>query len=172
MAKAIRFANNTYLDTSSSTNNRFRLDYRLQHDYMYLHFANGNGWSQNGVWVPVDFDEVGSTSKGTRLTAELPYVRIGKNVSQVRVTGQLLFYQGPDHFVFMAVTLNGENRLKTIGNTGNTWLTLTIDCILSVKEGDKIGLAVYKDATTFISLADFAAFTAAKCNYLLVEVIE
>ncbi len=146
---------------------------QITHDFMILGFSGAEStWTEDGVWVPVGFGAVKSSS-GSKLINSMPNVKIGKGVSKVRVFVQLTYYQqSADDYMFLAITKNGSNQAKSIQAMAQ-WGQITVDYVLSVKEGDLIGAQVYKDNDEGrVYLQDFTSFTSAPCNYLLVEVIE
>lgn len=146
---------------------------QMSHDFMILGFSGAEStWTEDGVWIPVGFGTVKSYS-GAKLINSMPNVKIGAGVSKVRVFVQLTYYQeSPEDYMFLAITKNGTNQAKSIQAMAN-WGQITVDYVLSVKEGDLIGAQVYKDNNGVrVDLQDFTGFTNAPCNYLLVEVIE
>lgn len=146
---------------------------QITHDFMVLGFSGAEStWTQDGTWIPVGFGAVKSYF-GTKLINSMPNVKIGAGVSKVRVYAQLTYYQeSSEDYMFLAITKNGTNQAKAIQAMA-TWGQITVDYVLSVKEGDLIGAQVYKDnAGGKVNLQDFTSFTNAPCNYLLVEVIE
>lgn len=146
---------------------------QITHDFMVLGFSGAEStWTEDGVWVPVGFGAVKSSS-GSKLINSMPSVKIGKGVSKVRVFAQLTYYQqSTDDYMFLAITKNGTNQAKSIQAMAQ-WGQITVDYVLSVKEGDLIGAQVYKESDGGrVYLQDFTSFTSAPCNYLLVEVIE
>ena len=146
---------------------------QITHDFMVLGFSGAEStWTEDGVWIPVGFGAVKSSS-GNKLINSMPNVKIGKGVSKVRVFAQLTYYQeSTDDYMFLAITKNGVNQAKSIQAMA-AWGQITVDYVLSVKEGDLIGAQVYKDNDGVkVDLQDFTSFTNAPCNYLLVEVIE
>ena len=146
---------------------------QMSHDFMVLGFSGAEStWTEDSVWIPVGFGAVKSYS-GTKLINSMPNVKIGAGVSKVRVFVQLTYYQeSADDYMFLAITKNGINQAKSIQAMA-MWGQITVDYVLSVKEGDLIGAQVYKDNNgTRVDLQDFVGFTNAPCNYLLVEVIE
>ena len=146
---------------------------QITHDFMVLGFSGAEStWTEDGVWIPVGFGAVKSSS-GNKLINSMPNVKIGKGVSKVRVFVQLTYYQeSVDDYMFLAITKNGANQAKSIQAMA-AWGQITVDYVLSVKEGDLIGAQVYKDNDGVrVDLQDFTSFTNAPCNYLLVEVIE
>jgi hypothetical protein len=155
---------------SNSINN---IQKQMSHDFMILGFSGAEStWTEDGVWIPVGFGTVKSYS-GAKLINSMPNVKIGAGVSKVRVFVQLTYYQeSPEDYMFLAITKNGTNQAKSIQAMAN-WGQITVDYVLSVKEGDLIGAQVYKDNNGVrVDLQDFTGFTNAPCNYLLVEVIE
>lgn len=146
---------------------------QISHDFIVLGFSGAEStWTEDGVWIPVGFGAVKSYS-GTKLINSMPNVKIGAGVSKVRVFVQLTYYQeSSEDYMFLAITKNGTNQAKSIQAMA-AWGQITVDYVLSVKEGDLIGAQVYKDNDgTRVDLQDFIGFTNAPCNYLLVEVIE
>jgi microcystin-dependent protein len=165
-----KILNNSVNELQTSVNN---IKTQITHDFMVLGFSGAEStWTEDGVWVPVGFGAVKSSS-GSKLINSMPNVKIGKGVSKVRVFVQLTYYQqSADDYMFLAITKNGTNQAKSIQAMAQ-WGQITVDYVLSVKEGDLIGAQVYKDNDGGrIYLQDFTSFTSAPCNYLLVEVIE
>lgn len=165
-----KILNNSINELQTDINN---IKTQITHDFMVLGFSGGEStWTEDAVWVPVGFRTVKSSS-GSKLINSMPNVKIGAGVSKVRVFVQLAYYQGStEDYMFLAITKNGTSQAKSI-QTMAKWGQITVDYVLSVKEGDLIGAQVYKDNNgTRVELQDFVAFTNAPCNYLLVEVIE
>lgn len=165
-----KILSNSVNELQTSVNN---IKTQITHDFMVLGFSGDEStWTEDGVWVPVGFGAVKSSS-GSKLINSMPNVKIGKGVSKVRVFAQLTYYQeSTDDYMFLAITKNGTNQAKSIQAMA-MWGQITVDYVLSVKEGDLIGAQVYKDNDGVrVDLQDFTSFTSAPCNYLLVEVIE
>ena len=165
-----KILSNSVNELQTSVNN---IKTQITHDFMVLGFSGAEStWTEDGVWIPVGFGAVKSSS-GNKLINSMPNVKIGKGVSKVRVFAQLTYYQeSTDDYMFLAITKNGVNQAKSIQAMA-AWGQITVDYVLSVKEGDLIGAQVYKDNDGVrVDLQDFTSFTNAPCNYLLVEVIE
>lgn len=165
-----KILSNSVNELQSNINN---IKTQMSHDFMILGFSGAEStWTEDGVWIPVGFGAVKSCS-GTKLINSMPNVKIGAGVSKVRVFVQLTYYQeSPEDYMFLAITKNGTNQAKSIQAMAD-WGQITVDYVLSVKEGDLIGAQVYKDNDgARVDLQDFLGFTSAPCNYLLVEVIE
>ena len=165
-----KILSNSVNELQTSVNN---IKTQITHDFMILGFSGAEStWTEDGVWIPVGFGAVKSSS-GNKLINSMPNVKIGKGVSKVRVFAQLTYYQeSTDDYMFLAITKNGVNQAKSIQAMA-AWGQITVDYVLSVKEGDLIGAQVYKDNDGVrVDLQDFTSFTNAPCNYLLVEVIE
>ena len=141
--------------------------------HIMIGFPNqSSSWTDDNVWVTVGFGKVHEIS-GTKLSSSGAGVIVGSNVKKVRILGQLAFYQCPeDQYSFLGIKVNDTMKTKTIQQLG-LWRTVTIETTASVKEGDIITLAVYKDADgKRFDMNDFSSFTSAPCNFLLVETIE
>lgn len=165
-----KILSNSVNELQTSVNN---IKTQITHDFMVLGFSGAEStWTEDGVWVPVGFGAVKSSS-GSKLINSMPNVKIGKGVSKVRVFAQLTYYQeSTEDYMFLAITKNGTNQAKSIQAMA-AWGQITVDYVLSVSEGDLIGAQVYKDNDGVrVDLQDFTSFTKAPCNYLLVEVIE
>ena len=145
----------------------------VSRSHIMIGFPNqASSWTDDNVWVTVGFGKVHEIS-GTKLSSSGTGVVVGSNVKKVRILGQLAFYQCPeDQYSFLGIKINDTMKIKTIQQLG-LWRTVTIETTASVKEGDVITLAVYKDADgARFDMNDFVSFTSAPCNFLLVETIE
>jgi hypothetical protein len=160
-------------DISQNTTDISNLQKQVTHDYAVLGFSEAeSSWTEDEVWVRVGFGRTVKLS-GTKLSVDMPRVRVGAGVKKVHIHGQLIVYQSSaDRYIFLGIRVNETVKAKTIHGLGQ-WMAISLDWVEEVKEGDVIDLAVYKDCEgERITLQDFVKFTDAPCNFLLVEVIE
>ena len=158
---------------SQNTTNISNLQKQITHDYAVLGFSGAeSSWTEDGTWVRVGFGRTVKLS-GTKLSVDMPRIRVGAGVKKVHIHGQLVVYQSKaDQYMFLGIRVNEVMKAKTIHGLGN-WMAVSLDWIEEVKEGDLIDLAVYKETSgARMTLQDFTSFTTAPCNFLLVEVIE
>ena len=91
MSKAIKFRNNTFLDSSSIVHNKKTLNEVLTPNYMMIGKSSEPlRWSAQDTWQPMDF-KTKITSSGNKLIHEGNGIKIGEGVSKVRVTAQILY---------------------------------------------------------------------------------
>ena len=176
MSKAIRFKNNTYLDSSSIAHNQKPLNEILTPNYMVIGKVNEPiKWSTNMSWVPMDFKKL-VTSSGNKLVHSGTGIKIGNGVSKVRVVAQILYdvanIDSSANYLFMRISKNNEGKSKTI--TGlHRWGTLHTEAIFNVVQNDIIRCDVYKNTDREIGFYDYTGnFGVGEGCYLIVEVIE
>ena len=91
MSKAIKFKNNTYLDSSSVVHTKVALNTILTSNYMIIgKSVEPLRWADKGTWATMDF-KTRLDSNGTKLTHSGNAIKIGTGVSKIRVVAQVLY---------------------------------------------------------------------------------
>ena len=176
MSKAIKFKNNTYLDSSSVVHNKVALNTILTPNYMIIgKSVEPLRWADKGTWATMDF-KTGLDSNGTKLTHSGNAIKIGTGVSKIRVVAQVLYdgsnVDASSNYIFMRISQNNVGKSKTI-NGFHRWGTLHTEAILKVSSGDLIKCDVLKSMSNEIGFYDYTGnFGAGVGCYLMVEVIE
>lgn len=176
MSKAIKFRNNTYLDSSSIAHNKKPLNEILNPNYMMKgKITEPIKWSTSQSWVPMDFKKVVESS-GNKLIDYGTGIKIGAGVSKVRAVAQVLYdvanIDASANYLFMRISQNDIGKSKTI--TGMLrWGMLHTEAVFGVKEGDVIKCDVLKNTDREIGFYDYTGnFGSGNGCYLIVEVIE
>lgn len=176
MSKAIKFRNNTYLDSSSIVHNKKTLDTILTPNYMIIgKNVEPLKWTTKGSWNAMDFLKK-LDSNGSKLSHSGNGIKIGTGVSKIRVVAQVLYdgsgIDASNNYIFMRISNNGVGKSKTI-NGFHRWGTLHTEAILRVSSGDLIKCDVLKSMSNEIGFYDYTGnFGEGVGCYLMVEVIE
>ena len=171
MSKAIKFKNNTYLDSSSVVHNKVALNTILTPNYMIIgKSVEPLRWADKGTWATMDY-KTRLDSTGTKLTHSGNALIIGSVVvAQVLYDGSNV--DASSNYIFMRISQNNVGKSKTI-NGFHRWGTLHTEAILKVSSGDLIKCDVLKSMSNEIGFYDYTGnFGAGVGWYLMVEVIE